>query len=77
MSIRYLRFIRGILEEAEGQEEIPAVGDLGAYGFGLFHMAIISYWLHDKSDGKEATLALLDRSLKVAGSVLRKGGWEW
>ncbi|HVY68402.1 MAG TPA: TetR/AcrR family transcriptional regulator [Verrucomicrobiae bacterium] len=77
LSIRYLRFIRGILEEAEGQEEIPAVGDLGAYGFGLFHMAIISYWLHDKSDGKEATLALLDRSLKVAGSVLRKGGWEW
>jgi hypothetical protein len=40
-------------------------------------MAVLLYWLQDASPGKEDTLALLDRCLKVATRVLRKGGWEW
>ena len=77
LNVRYLRFIQEVLREAEEEGEIPRVGDFGAYAFGLFHLAIISYWLQDGSPGKENTLALLDRSLKVANSVLRKGTWEW
>jgi len=77
LNVRYLRFIQEVLREAEEEGEIPRVGDFGAYAFGLFHLAIISYWLQDSSPGKENTLALLDRSLKVANSVLRKGTWEW
>jgi AcrR family transcriptional regulator len=74
---RYLRFIRDILAEAEAAEEIPRTGDIGAYAFGIFHMAMITYWLQDRSSGKENTLALLDRCLKMAANILRKGGWEW
>jgi len=77
LNVRYLRFIQEVLREAEEEGEIPKVGDFGAYAFGLFHLAIISYWLQDGSPGKENTLALLDRSLKVANTVLRKGTWEW
>jgi AcrR family transcriptional regulator len=77
LSLRYLRFIRDILAEAASRKEIPNVGDIGAYVFALFHMAIITYWLHDISPNKENTLALLDRSLKIATNVLRKGGWDW
>lgn len=77
LNVRYLRFIREILSEAEAAEEIPPVGDLGAYAFGLFHVAMITYWLNDRSAGKENTLAMLDRSLKVLTGILRKGGWEW
>jgi AcrR family transcriptional regulator len=78
LNLRYLRFIRGILERAEEEQEIPEVGDLGAWAFGLFHVGILSYWLHDKSQGKERTLALLDRSLKFARAILRQGGdWNW
>ncbi|MCY2954858.1 MAG: hypothetical protein NTU53_23245 [Planctomycetota bacterium] len=77
LSLRYLRFIRDLLAVAEEREEIPHMGDIGAYIFALFHMAIITYWLYDQSKGKENTLALLDRSLKVAVSILRKGGWNW
>ena len=29
------------------------------------------------SAGKKITLALLDRSLEIATSFLKKGGWEW
>jgi len=38
-----------------------ARGDFGAYAFGLFHLAIVTHWLRDRSRGKEQTLALLDR----------------
>jgi hypothetical protein len=76
-NLRYLRFIRNILAEAEAGEEVPQLGDFGAYAFGLFHLAVISYWLQDRSAGKEKTLALLDRCLKVATTVLKRGGWDW
>jgi len=75
--LRYLRFIREILLEAEANEEIPPLGDFGAYAFGLFQLAILTHWLQDKSPGKEQTLALLDRCLKMATHFLRNGGWNW
>lgn len=76
-NLRYLRFIRDVLAEAAAEEEIPPVGDFGAYSFGLFHLAVITFWLQDRSPGKEQTLALLDRCLNLATQFLRKGGWEW
>jgi AcrR family transcriptional regulator len=75
--LRYLRFIRDVLAEAESKEEVPRLGDFGAYAFGLFHLAIITHWLRDHSRGKEQTLALLDRCLKLATHFLRRGSWEW
>jgi AcrR family transcriptional regulator len=77
LSLRYLRFIRDVLADSEQRGEIPAMGDIGAYIFALYHLAVITYWLHDRSPKKENTLALLDRSLKLAMHFLRKGGWEW
>jgi hypothetical protein len=53
------------------------VGDFGAYSFGLFHLAMITYWLQDPSKGKEETLAMLDRCLKFTTHLLKKGGWDW
>jgi AcrR family transcriptional regulator len=76
-NLRYLRFIRGILAEAEASGELPRVGDFGAYAVGLFNLAIITYWLQDRSRGKEQTLALLDRCLKLSMHFLKKGGWDW
>jgi AcrR family transcriptional regulator len=76
-NLRYLRFIQKILAEAEAEDRIPRVGDFGAYAFHLFHLAIITYWLQDGSRGKEQTLALLDRCLKLGDRILRKGGWDW
>jgi AcrR family transcriptional regulator len=75
--LRYLRFIRAILADAEAAEEIPPFGDFGAYAFGLLHLAMITYWLQDRSRGKEQTLALLDRCLKMGTHFLKTGGWEW
>jgi AcrR family transcriptional regulator len=77
LNLRFLRFVRGLMAQAEARKEIPPVGDFGAYAFGLFHLAMVTYWLHDTSPGKENTLAALDRSLHMAKSVAKRGGWEW
>ena len=76
-NLHYLQFIRRVLAQAEADEEIPRVGDFGAYAFGLFHAAMITFWLQDRSPGKEKTLALLDRCLKLGTHLLNSGGWEW
>jgi AcrR family transcriptional regulator len=77
LRLKYLRFIREILLEAEQNGEIPHLGDLAAYGIGLFYLGIVAFWLQDFSRGKQKTLALLDRALNIGTQVLKKGSWEW
>src|SRR5215471_1623225 len=52
LRLKYLRFIRDILATAEETDEIPRVGDLGAYAIGLFYLGIVTHWLQDASRGK-------------------------
>ncbi len=77
LRLKYLRFIRGVLAEAEEKEEFPRVGDLGAYAVGLFYLGVVAFWLQDGSRGKQKTLALLDRALNFGTHVFKKGKWEW
>lgn len=77
LRLKELKFIRGILDQAGENGEIPPLGDLGAYAVGLGFIGILTYWLNDKSEGKENTLALLDRSLNLAHQVLKRETWEW
>jgi AcrR family transcriptional regulator len=72
-----LEFIRGVFAEAEAKGEIPRLGEMGVYGFALYYIGVVTYWLHDASPGKERTLAMLDRSLKLGTNLLQKGGWSW
>jgi AcrR family transcriptional regulator len=77
LRLKYLRFIREILLEAEEKGEIPPLGGLGAYAVGLFYLGLVTHWLHDHSRGKQKTTALLDRALNFAAHIVKKGGWEW
>lgn len=77
LRVRYLRFVRDILGEAEEAGEIPAVGSIGAYAFGIFYLGIVTFWLQDRSRGKQKTLALLDRCLNVGTHFVKRGKWEW
>jgi AcrR family transcriptional regulator len=75
--LKYVRFISDLLQDASKRKEIPRVGDLGAYAFGLFYIGIVAFWLHDTSRGKQKTIAFLDRSLEIMNGFLKKGGWDW
>ena len=77
LRLKYLRFLSEVLSQAEERKEIPRIGDLGAYAVGLFYIGIVMHWLHDTSRGKQRTLALLDRSLRLATRVLKSGAWDW
>jgi hypothetical protein len=77
LRLKYLRFVREVLADAERRGEIPRVGVLGAYAVGLFYLGMVTHWLQDTSRGKQKTLALLDRALSIGTQVLKKGGWEW
>jgi AcrR family transcriptional regulator len=77
LRLKYLRFIREVLAEAAEKEDVPRVGDLGAYAVGLFYLGVVAYWLQDISRGKQKTLALLDRALNIGTQFLKKGNWEW
>jgi AcrR family transcriptional regulator len=77
LRLKYLRFIREILAQAEERQEIPRVGNLGACAIGLFYLGIVTHWLHDGSRGKQKTLALMDRALNFGTRILNQGGWEW
>ena len=77
LRLKYLRFIRDILDEAGARREIPRVGGLGAYAVGLFYLGIVAFWLQDRSRGKQKTLALLDRALNLGAQLAKKGSWEW
>jgi AcrR family transcriptional regulator len=77
LRLKYLRFIREILAEAEEKEQLPRVGSLGAYAVGLFYIGVVTFWLQDRSRGKQKTLALLDRALNMGTQFLKKGSWDW
>jgi len=77
LRLKYLRFTRDILTDAEAKREIPPVGELGAYAVGLFYLGIVAFWLQDSSRAKQKTLALLDRVLAIAAQVAKKGSWQW
>lgn len=77
LRVKYLKFIRDVLEEAADEGAIPRTGDLGAHVVGLFYVGVVAHWLRDTSPGKQKTLALLDRGLHWAMRVVRKGGWDW
>jgi AcrR family transcriptional regulator len=70
---RYIAFVQELLRESRG---VPA-GSLLTWAapsvFWIYYVGILLYWLNDASKGKQHTLALLDRSLKLGVAMLRKG----
>jgi AcrR family transcriptional regulator len=70
---RYLTFVQELVDDSPG---IPAGSVLTWFAplaFWIYYLGILLYWLNDTSKGKQNTLALLDRSLKLGVAMLRKG----
>src|SRR5437870_2707303 len=68
---RYLRFVEELIEESVPKKQNP-LGFLAPEVFWIYYMGALLYWLYDSSEGKQNTLAFLDRSLSLGAAMLRK-----
>ena len=69
---RYLRFVEELIEESIPRKQNP-LGFLAPEVFWIYYMGALLYWLYDSSEGKQHTLAFLDRSLSLGAAMLRQG----
>jgi AcrR family transcriptional regulator len=73
---RYLAFVEELIQESTPSLSRQTGGLLAWFAppvFWIYYLGILLYWLNDDSRGKQRTLALLDRSLKVGVMLLKKG----
>jgi AcrR family transcriptional regulator len=69
---RYLRFVEELINESVPKKQNP-LGFLAPEVFWIYYMGALLYWLYDSSEGKQNTLAFLDRSLSMGAAILRQG----
>ncbi|HYX29532.1 MAG TPA: TetR/AcrR family transcriptional regulator [Pyrinomonadaceae bacterium] len=69
---RYLRFVEELIDESLPKKQNP-LGWLAPEVFWIYYMGALLYWLYDSSEGKQNTLAFLDRSLSMGAAMLRQG----
>jgi AcrR family transcriptional regulator len=70
---RYLAFVEELIEESIPKQRRGAVTFLAPEVFWIYYLGALLYWLYDASEGKQNTLAFLDRSLNIGASMLRGG----
>jgi AcrR family transcriptional regulator len=69
---RYLRFVEELIEESIPKKQNP-LGFLAPEVFWIYYLGTLLYWLYDASEGKQNTLAFLDRSLNFGVLMLKQG----
>ena len=69
---RYLRFVEELVEESLPKKD-HVLGFWAPEVFWIYYMGALLYWLYDTSEGKQNTLAFLDRSLSMGAAILRQG----
>jgi AcrR family transcriptional regulator len=68
---RYLRFVEELIDESIPKKKNP-LGFLAPEVFWIYYMGALLYWLYDSSEGKQHTLAFLDRSLTLGAAMLKQ-----
>ena len=70
---RYLGFVEELIEESAPRGRPGPLTFFAPEVFWIYYLGVLLYWLNDTSEGKQNTLAFLDRSLSVGVSMLRRG----
>ena len=70
---RYLGFVEELIEESAPKDRRGPLTFFAPEVFWIYYLGVLLYWLNDTSEGKQNTLAFLDRSLNVGVSMLRRG----
>lgn len=72
---RYLAFVDELITESQpkGRGHHAFASWFGPHAFWAFYLGVLLYWLHDTSEGKQSTMAFLDRALKLGVAVMTHG----
>jgi len=70
---RYIAFVQDLIQDSESLPPGGLLAWAAPSAFWIYYLGVLLYWLNDASAGKQHTLALLDRSLKLGVGMLRKG----
>ena len=70
---RYLGFVEELIEESIPEHRRGPLTFLAPEVFWIYYLGALLYWLYDSSEGKQNTLAFLDRSLNIGVSILKQG----
>ena len=70
LTLRYMEFVQELIEESLPKGQVSALPFWGPRAFWIFYLGTVLYWLHDSSEGKQDTLAFLDRSLTMGVRLL-------
>ena len=70
---RYIAFVHELIQESESVPPGSLLTWAAPSAVWIYYLGILLYWLNDASAGKQHTLALLDRSLRLGVAMLRKG----
>jgi len=67
----YLLFVQELFERAAAAGELAPLHWVTPDIYWIYYIGVLLYWLNDGTPGKQATLAFLDRSLKLGVGLLR------
>jgi AcrR family transcriptional regulator len=70
---RYLGFVEDLIAESAPKQRHSPLTFFAPEIFWIYYLGVLLYWLYDSSEGKQNTLAFLDRSLNVGVSMLKRG----
>src|SRR5256886_8367998 len=70
---RYLGFVEELIAESTPKHRHSALTFLAPEVFWIYYLGALLYWLYDSSEGKQNTLAFLDRTLNIGVSMLKQG----
>ena len=70
---RYLAFVAELIEDSSPKRKKDPLSWLVPEAFWIYYLGVLLFWLYDTSDGKQHTLAFLDRSLHIGVSFLKGG----
>src|SRR6266850_611045 len=70
---RYVGFVQELLDESAPKGRLSPLSFLAPEVFWIYYLGALLFWLYDSSEGKQNTLAFLDRSLNIGVSMLKRG----
>jgi len=70
---RYLAFVADLIENSAPKRNKDVLSWLVPEAFWIYYLGVLLFWLYDTSEGKQHTLAFLDRSLNIGVSFLKAG----